>query len=306
MSQLPPLSAVRVFEAAARLENFTAAAQELGMSQAAVSYQVKLLEERLGLSLFQRAGRKVALTDKGREIAPILTRAFDQMRQGFAALTQDHSTVLTISCSNSFAHLWLAPRIGAFQMRQPGLAVRIDATDRVVDFARDGVDVAVRGGQGDWPGVEAKLLTHNRLAPLCSPGWLATNGPVADARALHAMPRLSPDDMWWHEWFAAMAVEGDGDALRPGIALDSQVMEGRAAMAGQGVAIVNLFLWKAEVEAGLLVEAVSSYVQERASYWVAYPPHARNAPKVRALRDWICAEFAREIAADPDARYLPR
>jgi LysR family glycine cleavage system transcriptional activator len=120
------------------------------------------------------------------------------------------------------------------------------------------------------------------------------------------MPRLSPDDMWWHEWFAAMAVEGDGDALRPGIALDSQVMEGRAAMAGQGVAIVNLFLWKAEVEAGLLVEAVSSYVQERASYWVAYPPHARNAPKVKAFRDWICAEFAREIAADPDARYLPR
>lgn len=306
MSQLPPLSAVRVFEAAARLENFTAAAQELGMTQAAVSYQVKLLEERLGLSLFQRAGRKVALTDKGREIAPILTRAFDQMRQGFAALAQDHSTVLTISCSNSFAHLWLAPRIGAFQMRQPGLAVRIDATDRVVDFARDGVDVAVRGGQGDWPGVEAKLLTHNRLAPLCSPGWLAKNGPVADARALHAMPRLSPDDMWWHEWFAAMAVEGDGDTLPPGIALDSQVMEGRAAMAGQGVAIVNLFLWKAEVEAGLLVEAVPSYVQERASYWVAYPPHARNAPKVKAFRDWICAEFAREIAVDPDARYLPR
>ena len=97
MSPLPPLSAIRVFEAAARLENFTAAAQELGMTQAAVSYQVKLLEERLGISLFQRTGRKVALTEKGREIAPILTRAFDQMRQGFAALTQDHSAVLSLS-----------------------------------------------------------------------------------------------------------------------------------------------------------------------------------------------------------------
>jgi len=306
MSQLPPLSAVRVFEAAARLENFTAAAQELGMTQAAVSYQVKLLEERLGIGLFQRAGRKVTLTDKGREIAPIVTRAFDQMRQGFAALTQDHSTVLTISCSISFAHLWLAPRIGTFQMRQPGLAVRIDATNQVVDFARDGVDVAVRGGEGKWPGVEAKLLTHNRLAPLCSPGWLAKNGPIADPHALHAMPRLSPDDMWWHEWFAGVGVEADGKALPPGIALDSQVMEGRAAMAGQGVAIVNLFLWKAEVEAGLLVEAVPSYVKERASYWVVYPPHARNAPKVKAFRDWIRAEFAREIAADPEGRFLPR
>ena len=306
MSQLPPLSAVRVFEAAARLENFTVAAQELGMTQAAVSYQVKLLEERLGISLFQRAGRKVALTDKGREIATILSRAFDQMREGFAALTQDHSTILTISCTNSFAHLWLAQRIGTFQMRQPGLAVRIDATDRVVDFARDGVDVAVRGGRGDWPGLEAKLLTHNRLAPLCSPSWLAANGPIADARALHAMPRLSPDDMWWHEWFAAMGVEADGKGLPPAIARDSQVMEGRAAMAGQGVAIVNPFLWKTEVEAGLLVEALPSYVRERASYWVVYPPHARNTAKVKAFRDWIGAEFAREIAADPEARFLPR
>jgi len=306
MNPLPPLSAVRVFEAAARLENFTAAAQELGMTQAAVSYQVKLLEERLGISLFQRTGRKVTLTEKGREIAMVVSRAFDQMREGFAALTQDHSTILTISCTNSFAHLWLAQRIGTFQMRQPGLAVRIDATDRVVDFARDGVDVAVRGGRGEWPGLEAKLLTHNRLAPLCSPSWLAANGPIVDARALHAMPRLSPGDSWWQEWFVVMGVEADGKGLPPAIALDSQVMEGRAAMAGHGVAIVNPFMWRTELEAGLLVEAVPSYVRERASYWVVYPAHARNTAKVKAFRDWIAAEFAREIAADPEARFLPR
>jgi LysR family glycine cleavage system transcriptional activator len=306
MSPLPPLSAIRVFEAAARLENFTAAAQELGMTQAAVSYQVKLLEERLGISLFQRTGRKVALTEKGREIAPILTRAFDQMRQGFAALTQDHSAVLSISCTNSFAHLWLAPRIGAFQMRHPNLAVRIMADDAVVDLARDGIDLAVRGGKGEWPGLEAKLLTHNRLVPMCSPAWRDRYGPVADAQALHALPRLSPDDMWWHEWFAAMGVEADPADGPPGIALDSQVMEGRAAIAGQGVAILNHFLWRAEVEAGQLVEAVPSYVREIASYWLVYPPHARNTPKIKAFRDWISAEFASAIAADPDARFLPR
>ncbi|MBR2267853.1 MULTISPECIES: LysR substrate-binding domain-containing protein [Sphingobium] len=306
MSPLPPLSAIRVFEAAARLENFTAAAQELGMTQAAVSYQVKLLEERLGISLFQRTGRKVALTEKGREIAPILTRAFDQMRQGFAALTQDHSAVLSISCTNSFAHLWLAPRIGAFQMRHPNLAVRIMADDAVVDLARDGIDLAVRGGKGEWPGLEAKLLTHNRLVPMCSPAWRDRYGPIADAQALHALPRLSPDDMWWHEWFAAMGVEADPADGPPGIALDSQVMEGRAAIAGQGVAILNHFLWRAEVEAGQLVEAVPSYVREIASYWLVYPPHARNTPKIKAFRDWISAEFASAIAADPDARFLPR
>ncbi|MGA1808001.1 LysR substrate-binding domain-containing protein [Sphingobium sp. WW5] len=306
MSPLPPLSAIRVYEAAARLENFTAAAQELGMTQAAVSYQVKLLEERLGISLFQRTGRKVALTEKGREIAPILTRAFDQMRQGFAALTQDHSAVLSISCTNSFAHLWLAPRIGAFQMRHPNLAVRIMADDAVVDLARDGIDLAVRGGKGEWPGLEAKLLTHNRLVPMCSPAWRDRYGPIADAQALHALPRLSPDDMWWHEWFAAMGVEADPADGPPGIALDSQVMEGRAAIAGQGIAILNHFLWKAEVEAGQLVEAVPSYVREIASYWLVYPPHARNTPKIKAFRDWISAEFASAIAADPEARFLPR
>lgn len=306
MFMLPPLSAIRVFEAAARLENFTAAAQELGMTQAAVSYQMKMLEERLGLSLFQRAGRHIALTDKGREIAPVITRAFDQMRQGFAALEQDHSTVLSISCTNSFAHLWLAPRIGGFQMRHPGLAVRIQAEDAVIDLAHAGIDAVIRGGQGEWPGLETRLLSHNRLVPMCSPAWLAQHGPIVDAQALHVLPRLSPDDIWWHEWFAAMGVAVDDAAPLPGIALDSQVMEGRAAMAGQGVAILNMFLWRAEVEAGLLVEAVPSYVRERASYWVAYPPHTRNTPKVKAFRDWICAEFAAEIAADNEERFLPR
>jgi LysR family glycine cleavage system transcriptional activator len=306
MSALPPLSAVRVFEAAARLENFTAAAQELGMTQAAVSYQVKLLEERLGLSLFQRLGRRIALTDKGREIAPIIIRAFDQMRQGFAALAQDHSTVLTINCTNSFAHLWLAPRIGAFQMRHPGLAVRIQAEDAIIDLARAGADLAIRGGKGDWPGLEAKLLTHNRLVPMCSPAWLARHGPMTDAQALHVLPRLSPDDLWWHEWFAAMGVEADPADSPPGIALDSQVMEGRAAIGGQGIAILNHFLWKAEVEAGLLVEAMSSYVREAASYWIVYPSHARNTPKVKAFRDWISAEFAAAIADDKEGRFLPR
>lgn len=306
MAGVPPLAAVRVFEAAARLENFTAAAQELGMTQAAVSYQVKLLEERLGISLFHRAGRKVALTDKGREIALVLIRAFDQMRDGFAALTQENASILTISCSHSFAHLWLSTRIGDFQARHPELAVRVHASDAVVDLARDGVDVAVRGGKGQWPGVEASLLTHNRLAALCSPGWLARHGPIADADALLAHRRLSPEDMWWDEWFAAMGVAVDRRVARPGVALDSQVMEGRAALAGQGVAIVNLFLWKDEVEAGLLVEAVPSYVKERASYWVAFQPHARNTPKVKAFRDWIKAEFAAAVAADPQGVYLPR
>lgn len=305
MSALPPLAAVRVFEAAARLENFTLAAAELGMTQAAVSYQVKLLEERLSISLFHRTGRKVTLTDRGRSLAPIIIRAFDEMRQGFAALAGEDSSVLTITATNSFASLWLAPRIGAFQMRQPGLAVRIHASDAIVDFAREGVDVAIRGGRGEWPGVDARFLTHCRLAPLCSPSFLAQQGPLSEATALLDLPLLSPNDIWWGEWFTAMGIALESEQPRPSLRLDSQVLEGRAAIAGQGVAILNMYLWRAELDAGLLVEAVPSYVVERSSYWVASPAHARNAPKVKAFRDWVTAEFAAERAGDREGRYLP-
>ena len=293
-----------MFEAAARLENFTAAAGELGLTQAAVSYQIKLLEERLGISLFHRVGRKVQLTERGRALAPTIIRAFDEMRAGFAALKGEDSSVLTISCTNSYANLWLAPRIGTFQMRHPGLAVRIHASDSMVDFARDGVDVAIRSGDGNWAGVEAKKLSYNRLAPLCSPAFLKANGPISGAAALKALPLLSPDDIWWSEWFADMGVDHNEPGA-PSVAFDSQVMEGRAAIAGQGIAILNMYLWRAEVEAGLLVEAVPSFIIERRAYYVAYPTHARQTPKVKAFRDWIRAEFAAEHMRDPEGRFLP-
>ena len=305
MAVLPPMSAVRVFEAAARLENFTAAARELGMTQAAVSYQIKMLEERLGISLFQRVGRRVALTDRARVLAPIVVRAFDDLRNGFNAIAADDGAILTISTTNSFANLWLAPRIGGFQVRQPGIAVRIRASDSIIDLARDGVDLAIRGGLGDWPALESRRLIANRIAPLCSPAFLARHGPVADAMALRDLPRLSPQDSWWRFWFEAMGVDADPDSRAAIIALDSQVMEGRAAIAGQGVAILNVYFWKAEIEAGLLVEPVESRVIEDVSYWLVYPPHARTTPKVKAFRDWILAEFAAEAAKDPDGRFLP-
>lgn len=298
MSKLPPLSAVRVFEAAARLENFTVAAAELGMTQAAVSYQIKLLEERLGISLFHRMGRKVALTDKARVLAPVISRAFDEMRTGFAALTAEDSNVLTISSHPSLSGQWLVPRLGDFQRRHPELAVRLDASDRLVDFAREGVDVALRGGLGDWPGLESRRLLRNRIAPLCSPGFIAQHGPIDTIAQMHDLPRLTPEDSWWASWFAAMGHPAGGRYGRPEIALYSQQMEGRAAMAGQGLAILSVFLWRQEMEAGLLVEPMPSQVIDPTTYWLVHPPHSRNVPKVKAFRDWIIAQFAAEAAPD--------
>ncbi|MBT2188189.1 LysR substrate-binding domain-containing protein [Sphingobium nicotianae] len=291
---LPPLAAVRAFEAAARLLNFTEAAQALGMSQAAVSYQIKTLEERLGVPLFHRTGRRVELTSQGQALAPVIIRAFDEMRTGFANLRADTASVLTISCTQSFAHLWLAPRIGQFQMLQPDLAVRIHTSDQLVDFARDQIDVAIRGGGGSWPGSDAELLIRNRVAPLCSPDFLARHSPIETAADLLALPRLSPNDAWWEAWFKAMGIATEAGEGPPALALDSQVLEGRAAMAGQGFAILTPWFWRREIEAGLLVEPVPSNVTEIMNYWVAYPHANRNLPRIKQFRDWIRGEFARE------------
>ncbi len=249
---LPSLAAVRAFEAAARLLNFTEAARELGLTQAAVSYQIKLLEERTGATLFDRIGRRIELTPQGQSLASAVIRAFDEMRGGFSALSQDSASVLTVSCSNSFAHLWLAPRIGRFQMRQPHLAVRIHATDTLVDLAprahrrgsarqRDS-----RLGRASTPSCWRPRASHRCAAPLIWPAPARST-----ARQSCCGPwRLSPQDYWWGQWFAAMAVDEGAAVGPPPILLDSQQMEGRAAIAGQGMAILSPFFWRAEIEPG--------------------------------------------------------
>ena len=297
MLGLPPLSAVRVFEAAARLEHFSAAAKELGMTQAAVSYQIRLLEERLGVILFQRSGRRVVLTDRGRVLAPVIIRAFDDMRAGFAAFLSEEAAVLTVSCANSFASLWLLPRLGEFQALYPDLAVRLEATDRMVDFARDGVDLAIRGGEGHWTGLEAALITRQRIAPFCSPAFLQRHGPVDGAARLRSLPLLTPEDPWWRNWFKGMGEHFDGEAMRGRIAIGSQHVEGRMAIAGQGIAILNAQFWHEEIAAGMLVEPVPSHIIDPWSFWVVYPPHSRNVPKVKAFREWVIRRFAQEEQA---------
>jgi LysR family glycine cleavage system transcriptional activator len=182
MRRIPPLAAVRVFEAAARHENFTTAAAELSMTQAAVSYQIKLLEERLGVALFRREKRRVALTEAGRRITVKLSQAFDTIDEAFASVRADDETLLTISTSNTFANAWFAWRLGSFQLAHPEMGVRLLASDHIVDFAREDVDVAVRSGHGDgeWPGLVAELLLPVLFTPMCSPSFLAAHGGSGD------------------------------------------------------------------------------------------------------------------------------
>jgi LysR family glycine cleavage system transcriptional activator len=286
--QLPPLAAVRVFEAAARHGNFTRAAEELGMTQAAVSYQIRLLEERLGAALFLRDKGRVTLSEAGRRAAPLISSAFDSLGDAFAGLRRDTGNVLTISAANTFAANWLAPRLGAFQFRHPELAVRLDASDRLVDFARDPVDVAIRSVRSIEDGLQADCLFPNLFTPMASPEFLAQH-PLRSPADLLMVSRLTPDDAWWGLWFDAAGVVA-GPPQGGGLQMDSQIIEGPAALAGQGVALLNARMWERELHAGRLVAPFALTATTGAHYWFVCPESRRNQPKIHQFREWLRAE----------------
>ena len=304
MRKLPPLSAVRAFEAAARHGNFTRAASELGMTQAAVSYQIKLLEERLGTSLFSREKKQVALTEAGRRAAPLVSNAFDTLDDAFAAARSQSDSVLTVSSSQTFASNWLSRTLGRFQVARPELALRLHTSDTLVDFARDEVDVAVRVWfAGRPPGLDAHFLLRIHATPICSPDYRAAHGGLAAPADLLGVNRLSPSDDWWERWFALAGVTAP-DASAPGLRLDSQVFDGNAALAGQGVAMLSPALWRSDLNAGRLVQLFPLILYERFNYWLVAPEHKRHAPKVKAFRDWILGEIAAR-RDDPSGAFIP-
>ena len=302
MRKIPPLPAVRVFEAAARHENFTSAAAELGMTQAAVSYQIRLLEERLGIPLFARSKRRVTLTDAGRKTAPLVSAAFDQLSDAFDGIVADDQSVLTISTAQTFGSNWMAARLGAFQVERPELAVRLLTQNHMVDFAREEVDVAMRIGRGPWPGLRQDFLMCVHATPLASPEFRDRHRIDRPERLLE-VPRISPDDIWWKKWFeTAGVVEREGHGP-PGIRLDFQAMAGNAAIAGHGAAVLTPLFWRSELESGRLVALFPLIMFEPAAYWLVYPEHKRTQAKVRAFRDWILARFDEHRRDGPDEAF---
>ncbi|MCA1748103.1 MAG: transcriptional regulator GcvA [Parasphingopyxis sp.] len=299
MRRLPPLAAIRAFEAAARQENFTKAADELGMTQAAVSYQVKSLEQAVGAPLFLRERGRVRLTEAGAQLALQVTAAFETLDEAFDRLRIDEEATLGVSTLTSLALRWLAPRLGGFQLARPALAVRLDVGDRLTDFARDDVDVAVRAGRGEWPGLHSRFLMRAPFAPMASPGFVAAHGPLDTPRAILASRLLSPDDVWWKRWAAEAGFGGMPPPPVPGVRYDSQPIEGSAAIAGQGIAMLNPVFWHDELRDGRLVQ-LGETLLGKLGYWVVCPEHKRNQPKVKAFRDWIIAE----AEADPLAELI--
>ena len=292
MRRLPPLSAIRVFEAAARHEHFTAAAEELGMTQAAVSYQIRALEERVGVKLFERSKGSVQLTDAGKRLLAPLSDAFDRMDGAFAALRADDEHMLSISTTSTFANTWLAWRLGGFQMEHPQLAVKLDASNALVDFARDDVDIAIRAGMGDWPGLHATKLFEIDFTPICSPWFLEQwqakhGGREMEPADLIDLPMVNNNDPWLHKWLSDRGVEIPDRPPRAGIQLDSQTAEGTAAMGGGGIAMLTPFFWRWDLTEGRLVRLFPEVSTRGWGYWLVCPEHRRNTPKIKRFCEWL-------------------
>jgi LysR family transcriptional regulator, glycine cleavage system transcriptional activator len=294
MRRLPPLAAIRAFEAAGRTENFTAAAAELGMTQAAVSYQVKSLEERLGAALFKRERGRAKLTPLGERLLPALTQAFDKIEAAFASHKAEDETLLTISTTQTFANTWLAWKLGGFQMEHTDLAVRMTTSNAIVDLHSGEADVAIRAGLGNWPGLETHKLIESDFTPMasqaCVDKYEKQLGRKLEPSDLRDLPLIGRQDEWWNLWFRAAGVSLDRPLPRGGIRLDTQANEGHAAMAGQGFALLTPFLWRGDVAVGRLCQLFDVTATAGYAYWLVFPPERRMVPKIKRFREWLLDE----------------
>ena len=290
-SSLPPLASVRVFEAAARYKNFTAASEELGMTQAAVSYQVKVLEERIGEPLFQRHARGVTLTPLGERLAERLTDALDMIADAYSEALGSSFENLTISSIPTFATNFLAQRIGQFHMENPHVAVRIELSDAMVSFPASDADLAIRSGFGEWPGVVARKLIQTITAPMLSPRLIDPGAKLSAPKDLLQYPLLNYPNPMWEAWFKQAGVDSKGARCLPGHEPGAQVFTAQAAISGQGVAMLTPALFRDALESGELIQPFEQVFDNGSAFWLVYPESHRNSPKIKLFRDWLDREL---------------
>lgn len=288
---LPPLAAVRAFEAAARHQNFTKAADELGMTQAAISYQIRILEDRVGAPLFLRQARGVALSDVGARLLQPTSEALDLLRDAFAAARDQSEETLYISVVPTFATNILAQSLGRFQVANPSIAVRIDLNSALVDFARDNVDIAIRSGRGGWPGHRKHLLMPLNFTPMLRPDLVASIGGVQRPEDLLKLPLVNQSDPWWHIWFKAAGVSTPDLGEEPRSGFGPQVMDANTTLAGEGVGILTPAFYREDIAQNRLVQPFDLLCDDGMGLWLIYPESRRNATKIRAFRDWILVEM---------------
>lgn len=286
-ANLPPINAIRVFETAARLGNFTRTGEALGMTQAAVSYQIRILEDRLGFSLFERKARHVELTPRGRRLAEGTSEAFRLLERTFQDVREARDSVLTISALPTFCSNWLVPRIGSFQMAHPDLAVRIDTSDEIKDIKAGEADLALRSGYGNWEGLEARHLFEDKTAPLLPSAAVQRFGPFEKPEDLLKLRLFGPLH-WWQAWMEEQGVDPARLPARTALELETQTMEISAAIAsGDAACMVTPIYFAEQIASGALVQPYEHESPHTHSHYLVFDPARAREPKIKAFIEWM-------------------
>lgn len=265
------------------------------MTQGAVSHQVKALEAELGVKLFNRERQRLVITEAGREYMAVLRDALDRIAAGTERLLQRQSAgVLTVSTSPDFAAKWLVHRLGHFAESHPEIDLRVSATLHHVDFAREDVDLAIRHGDGNWPGLETTRLCTEELFAVCSPKLLARRARIRKPEELLKLPLLHLDDRKiWARWLEAAGVANPEPAHGPILNRASMVID--AAVDGQGVALARTTLAAWDLLNGRLVQPIPMTLRTAKTYWIVSPRATSALPKITLFRNWMLAEAAQDL-----------
>ena len=310
--RLPPLNGLRAFEAAARHLSFKKASDELHVTPAAVSQQVRALEEHVGTPLFRRLTRALKLTEAGEAALPPLRDGFDRLVEGVEAMRAgSRAGILTVSVAPSFGAKWLVPRLDSFRAVHPEYDVRLDASHELASFAGDGIDVALRYGRGTYRGLHAECLMSEVAFPVCSPRLLEQGAPLRrpdDLRhhtLLHVEWKMADREEAsanWRMWLKAAGVEGVDPERGPQFTVENMAVE--AAAAGQGVALASGAVVESDLRSGRLVRPFPPSVRDATTfcYYLVCLEAKRRAPKVAAFREWVFAEVARDREEDAQSR----
>ena len=291
LKQLPALNAVRAFEAAARHESFSRAADELFVTHGAVSHQIRALEADLGVTLFARDGKRVRLTETGRRYAAQVRSALSALADATRELRAgDRERRLVVSVLTSFAARWVTPRIGSFIETYPQWDLELLSTNALADFARDDVDAAIRFGYGKYPGLHAELLLDEIFFPVCAPTFNGGKLPKTPAE-LVKLPLMRSDDELWRPWFDAAGLADLAEPKRGVLYQDSSNLL-QAAINGQGIALTRRSIALQEIVTGRLVRLTDIDGPSPWQYYFICPPHMMQTERVRAFRDWLFAEVA--------------
>ncbi|MBX3453926.1 transcriptional regulator GcvA [Ferrovibrio sp.] len=288
--RLLPLNALKAFEVAGRHLNFTAAAEELSVTLSAISHQIRQLEEMLGVPLFHRTRRGLVLSPEGQAILPDVQRGFDYLAQALAKLEARRTEgTLTISMFSTVAMRWFIPRLSRFQAKHPDIDVRITTSMKPIDLEREGLDCAIRYGNGDWPGLTATKLFTEELAVVAHPdlaGKIHKPADLAGLRLLHSQNRIEH----WRIWLQAMGANDIDPTVGP--VFETRSFTIQAALQGLGVAVMDPAFVAEEIKAGRLVRLFDRSFPVSGAYWLVCLDHMAEAPRIKAMRDWLLEETA--------------